>query len=94
MGDISPNPSPTPPRGGHAEPNFFNASVGQLHALTEWIERRADGVAPWVARVHLNGAVATTGGTGGDWGKWWRSLVSSGFSKSPIVRVIPFISGL
>ena len=72
-------PTPTPPPGGgHAEPNFFNASVGQLHALTEWIERRADGVAPWVARVHLNGALARWQ-RGGRWG-WDRGGVGVGVS--------------
>ncbi|CAL1163700.1 unnamed protein product [Cladocopium goreaui] len=61
---------------GHAEPNFFNASVGQLHALTEWIERRADGVAPWVARVHLNGPNLPKGS--------WEVLSSEAFLTVPL----------
>ena len=47
--------------GQHDTPNFFNASMAQLDELTKWIERRADGVAPWVARFHLNGALVEGG---------------------------------
>lgn len=61
---------------GHAEPNFFNASVAELRALTEWIERRADGVAPWVARVHLNGPNLPKGS--------WEVLSSEAFLTVPL----------
>ena len=38
--------------------------MAQLDELSKWIERRADGVAPWVARFHLNGTWVSEGGGG------------------------------
>ena len=39
----------------HEAPSFFGSSALALEDLAGWIGRRADGVAPWVARIHLNG---------------------------------------
>ena len=60
----------------HDTPSFFNASMAQLDELSKWIERRADGVAPWVARFHLNGPNLPQGS--------WEVLSSEAFLTVPL----------
>lgn len=60
----------------HDRPSFFNHSVELLDDLTQWIHARSEGVAPWVARIHLNGPNLPKGS--------WEVLSSEAFLTVPL----------
>ena len=63
-------------RGAHKAPSFFDGSSVALEDLASWIGKRAEGVAPWVARVHLNGPNLPKGS--------WEVLSSEAFLTVPL----------
>jgi len=64
-------------RGSSQEkPELFNHSAVQLEELSEWMKLRAQGAAPWVARVHVNGPQLPRGS--------WEVLSSEAFLTVPL----------
>ncbi|CAE7262924.1 unnamed protein product, partial [Symbiodinium sp. KB8] len=64
-------------RGSSQEkPELFNHSAVQLEELSDWMKLRAEGAAPWVARVHVNGPQLPRGS--------WEVLSSEAFLTVPL----------
>ena len=58
------------------KPQIFDHSVEQLEDLADWMKQRAQGAAPWVARVHVNGPDLPRGS--------WEILSSEAFLTVPL----------
>ncbi|CAJ1410543.1 unnamed protein product [Effrenium voratum] len=60
----------------HEEPSLFNKSMEDLNELADWIHTRTESMAPWVARIHLNGPNLPKGA--------WEMLSSEAFLTVPL----------
>ena len=58
------------------KPKLFDHSIEQLEDLADWMKLHAQGAAPWVARVHVNGPDLPRGS--------WEVLSSEAFLTVPL----------